>query len=361
MAAQQQDRRHGMSALSCHGLTAGYGDVVVLRGIDLKIAAGETVALLGPSGSGKTTLLYAIAGLLPIASGALQIGGVEVDASTPPEDRSIGMVFQNYALWPHLAARDTVAYPLIRQGYERSQALAEAQQLLDLVGIGHLGERLPDQLSGGQQQRVGLARALARRPRLYLFDEPTAHLDAGLRDLLQAELGDAGMRDGAAAVYTTHDAAEAMAVADRIAVMREGRIVQIGSPAGLYEAPQDEWVARLTGPVSVLSTEVRGVADGAVELAVGGVGLTVGGGAASPQAGVVLVRPDWASLGGPLQGTVAGVRYEGPHTDYLIESDAGTVRVRQAGAPELWPGDDTGWSLHRVWVCAGGTLPQSHG
>lgn len=341
-----------MNALVCRGLTAGYDEVVVLHGVDLEVAAGETVALLGPSGSGKTTLLYAIAGLLPIMSGTLEIGEIEVAAATPPEQRSIGMVFQNYALWPHLTALATVAYPMMRQGAEPNEARDEARRILDLVGIGHLGERLPDQLSGGQQQRVGLARALARRPRLYLFDEPTAHLDAGLRDLLQAELGTAGARRGAAAVYTTHDAAEAMAVADRIAVMRRGRIVQIGSPTHLYDAPDDEWVARLTGPVSVLDAEVHGVAGGGAELTVAGVRLAVAGGGASAD-GPVLVRPDWASLDGPLQGMVIGVRYEGPHTDYRIESEAGAVRVRQSGAPRLSVGDQTGWSLHRIWTGAG--------
>jgi ABC-type Fe3+/spermidine/putrescine transport system ATPase subunit len=342
-------------ALSVRGLTVRFGEVTVLDGLDLEVAAGETVALLGPSGSGKTTLLYAVAGLLRADAGTIEIDGTPMGADTGPERRSIGMVFQNYALWPHLSARRTVAYPLQRRGLSRGEAEAGAERLLALVGMGGLGDRLPDQLSGGQQQRVGLARALAAEPALYLFDEPTAHLDASVREGLQGELVAQRARTGAAAVYTTHDAAEAMAVADRVVVLRGGRIVQQGDPATVYARPIDAWTAALSGPVTLLRCRLLGAVDGAVEVEVGGVTISAAGGAACPPGDAHLVlRPDWVSLGGPLQGAVAAVRYDGPHTDYILETDAGSVRVRRPGPPSLAVGDRTSWSLLRAWVVAAG-------
>ena len=339
------------AALTIEHLTVRFGDVLVLDELDLEVASGETVALLGPSGSGKTTLLYAVAGLLAPSAGTIVIGGDVMTPALGPERRSIGMVFQNYALWPHLDAMSTVAYPLLRRGMVRSEARARAAELLELVGIGELGDRLPDQLSGGQQQRVGLARALAGEPTLHLFDEPTAHLDAAVREALQAELVRQRARTGAAALYTTHDAAEAMAVADRIAVLREGRIVQMGSPDEVYARPADVWTAALTGPVSIIPATLTATDEASIEVEIDGVVMRVEGGAvASSGECLLVVRPDWAVLGGPISGTVTAVRYDGPHTDYTVAFARGEVRIRRSGPPALGVGEPTGWALTRGWA-----------
>ena len=200
-------------ALDVRGLTVAYGPTTVLDSVNLSVGEGEVLALLGPSGSGKSTLLNAIAGFISIRSGEITLGTRLVatpNRADPPERREVAFVFQDYGLWPHLTALDTVAYPLRRRGVRREAARAQAQQILDRLGIGALADRKPAQLSGGEQQRVGLGRALARQAVLYLFDEPTAHLDAHLRDVFLGEIAARRRETGAAAIYATHDAAEAL-------------------------------------------------------------------------------------------------------------------------------------------------------
>ena len=207
-------------ALECRRVTVAYGSRQVLHELDLTVQAGEAMAVLGPSGCGKSTLLSAVAGFLAPQSGSIWIDGrlvADGPRITPPESRMVGVVFQNYALWPHLTALDTVAYPLRRVGVPRDEARRRARALLDRMAVGHLADRRPAQLSGGEQQRVGVARALAREPVLYLFDEPTAHLDTALRTALQEELAAQRAAIGAAVLYATHDVAEAFVVADRLA------------------------------------------------------------------------------------------------------------------------------------------------
>ena len=217
--------------------SAGHGGPTALAGLDLTVAPGETVALLGVSGSGKTTLLNAIAGFVAPVAGEIWLAG-ELAAgpgrSVPPERRRIGMVFQDHALWPHLSVLDTVAYPLRRAGASRAAAHRGAHDILAQMNLTRLAERRPGQLSGGEQQRVGLARALACRPAVYLFDEPTAHLDASLRGQILMEVARRRAADGAAALYATHDAAEALAIADRVAVLHSGAMAQAGPPAEVY-------------------------------------------------------------------------------------------------------------------------------
>jgi ABC-type Fe3+/spermidine/putrescine transport system ATPase subunit len=342
------------AALECRQLGVGYGAREVLRGLDLTVGAGEAVALLGPSGCGKTTLLGAVAGFVSPRAGQVLVGGrlvADARRSLPPEQREVGVVFQGYALWPHLSAVDNVAYPLRRAGHSRFDARRQAMGLLDRMGIGALAGSRPAELSGGEQQRVGVARALARPAALYLFDEPTAHLDTALRAGLQDELASQREAMGAAVLYATHDVAEALAVADRVALLRDGMIAQQGTPEQVYEAPVDLWAARLTGPATVLRLPVSPGPAGSVELAVAGVvttpripsGTQVAAGLAS-----VLVRPEWARLGGPLAGRVTGVRFRGPHTDYRLDTPAGPVEVRETGAPRAAVGTPTGWSLERV-------------
>ncbi len=318
-----------MTALEIRGLDVSLGGEPILRGIDLSVADGEAVALLGPSGSGKTTLLYAVAGFVVPTDGEIVIGGRPVcgpGVDVAPERRSVGFVFQNYALWPHLTAGETVAYPLERGGAGAADARARAEALLAMVGIPDLAGRKPSELSGGQQQRVGLARALARKASLYLLDEPTAHLDAALRSDLQGELAARMTADGAAAIYATHDSAEAMAIADRVVLMRDGRIVQSGAPDEVYARPVDLWAARLTGP----AREVDGPMVGAAE-------------------GPVVVRPDWVEPGEGLTGTVGAVWFRGPHTDYRIETPAGPLEMRRPGAPQWAPGDAISVRVRHWW------------
>lgn len=339
-----------MSALTCAGLTVGYGSEAVLAGLDLAVAPGETLGLLGPSGSGKTTLLNAVAGFLPVWSGSVEVAGTMVSTprvTVPPDRRSVGFVFQGYALWPHLSALDNVAYPFRRQGLSSLDARRQARDLLVGLGLGGEADRRPDQLSGGQQQRVGLARALARRPDLFLFDEPTAHLDGPLRAALAEQITEHRRRSGAAAIHSTHDAGEALAVADRVAVLREGRIVQVGTPTDIYERPVDRWVAELSGPASILDLPFEVIGPSRVAVTVGDHRLEVRGHGTGRS---LLTRPEWVGLGGPLPGTVTAVFYRGSHTDHRLDTPGGSVLVREAGAPTARLGERTGWRLDRVWT-----------
>jgi iron(III) transport system ATP-binding protein len=344
-------------ALATGGLRVAYGSQVVLDAIDLEVLPGETVSLLGPSGSGKTTLLYAIAGFVEPDAGLIRLNGHAVAGegrSVPPEERDVAVVFQNYALWPHLTARQTVAYPLRRRRIPSAEADVRAAELLELMGVGKLADRHPTVLSGGEQQRVGVARALAREASLVLLDEPTAHLDTPLRARLLAELSEQRRRSGAAALYATHDVGEALAVADRVGVLRNGRLVQLAAPRRIYEEPVDAWVAGLTGPASVLAASLVSSHGGLAQLQLGEDRVSISMAASpAPMEGTtldLLVRPDWASLGGELAGVVVAAFYRGPHTDYRLATVAGEVELREPGPPRLAPGDKTGWSLRRGWA-----------
>ena len=312
--------------LRVRGLSVSYRDAAALSDVDLDVVPGEVLAVLGPSGSGKSTLLHTLAGFRDPDAGEVWLDGRLVASATvsePPERRNVAMVFQNYALWPHLSALDTVAYPLRRRGARRTDARREAMQILELLHVDRLADRRPAELSGGEQQRVGLARALACRSPLYLFDEPTAHLDTHVRGVFLEELVSRQRATGAAALYATHDAQEALGLADRVMLVTAGRVVQVGTPEEVYNRPADQWAARLTGPVSV---------------------LTDGNGAPG-----LLVRPEWASLGGDRAGNVRGVWFRGPHTDYLLDTGQGRLLLRETGPPTRRRGDQVGWTLHRSW------------
>lgn len=223
-----------------------YGSTTVLDHLSLQIARGQVLALLGPSGCGKTTLLKLLAGLNTPTSGEVWIGGQQVAGHrrfVPPEKRELGMVFQDYALWPHMTVLENVAFPLAVRKVDRRRRRLRAQETLELVGLGHLGERTPAQLSGGQQQRVALARAVVARPRLLLFDEPLSNLDRDLRENLCSEIGILLHELGTTAVYVTHDHEEAFSLADEVAVMRAGRIEQLAAPTDLIHRPASVTVA----------------------------------------------------------------------------------------------------------------------
>jgi ABC-type sugar transport system ATPase subunit len=305
-------------------LSIAYGSTPVLNSLNLTVGEGEVVALLGPSGSGKSTLLNAVAGFLPINGGEILLAGHNVAApgqTEPPERRDIAFVFQDYGLWPHLTALDTVAYPLRRRGVRPEPARHQARGILERLGIGALADRKPAQLSGGEQQRVGLARAMAREAAVYLFDEPTAHLDAPLRDVFLAELAARRRESGAAAIYATHDAAEALGLADRVALLVGGRVIQDGSPQQLYAEPVSVQAARLTGPASLLCGS----------------------------SGPLLVRPDWARLGGDRTGVVVDVWFRGSYTDYALRTSDGELLLRTPAPPAHQRGEEVSWSMDRCW------------
>jgi ABC-type Fe3+/spermidine/putrescine transport system ATPase subunit len=350
--------------LQVRGLTVRYGKSTVVDGVDLHAGTAETVAILGPSGAGKSTLLAAIAGFLSPAAGEIRIDGQVVvgrGVNVPPERRSVGVAFQNGALWPHLTVEQTVAYPLHRQGLDPEAVQARTTELLTDLGIAWLAQRRPAELSGGEQQRTGLARALARGAAVYLLDEPTAHLDTALKGSLQTQVADLCRRDGAAVVYATHDVGEALAVADRVAIVRAGRLVQIGTPREVYDRPVDAWAAALTGVASVIEGSPAGYRDGrpAVRLSAWTVGLEEETGASDEATGGggwgsdhlrLMVRPDWVSLGGEVPGRVVAILFRGSHTDLELETPVGTVTVRQPGPPSVGPGDAVTWRVRRAWA-----------
>lgn len=324
-----------VDVLELRGLSVVYDGTPAVSEVDLAVTRGEVLALLGPSGSGKSTLLHTVAGFHRPAAGEVLLHGRIVASTTrsvSPERRDLAMVFQNYALWPHLSALDTVAYPARRRGEGRARARDEALEILTRLHVAHLADRRPAELSGGEQQRVGLARALARRASLYLFDEPTAHLDTHVRGVFLEELAARQRDSGAAAVYATHDAEEALGMADRVALLAAGRLVQVGTPQQVYDQPTDEWAARLTGPASVLAlTEGR-----------------------------ALVRPEWARLGGDRTARVREAWFRGPHSDYLLETAEGRLLVRGSGPPVHGAGDLVSWTLSRSWPLRDSDGVQGH-
>jgi ABC-type Fe3+/spermidine/putrescine transport system ATPase subunit len=340
-------------ALQCVRLSVRHGGPTVVQDLDLTVREGEVLALLGPSGSGKSTLLYAIAGFLPPAAGEIRLAGRTVatpQQGLPPEGRAVAMVFQSHALWPHLSVLDTVAYPARRRGTGRRQARAEASELLGRLSLAQLADRRPAELSGGEQQRVGLARALAREAALYLFDEPTAHLDTHLRAAFQAEAIARQRATGAAAVYATHDAGEALALADQVALLEGGRLVQLGPPDQVYAEPVSLWAARLTGPASVIAASFVASSNGTASIAVGDQTVQVAGPAGVDGSALLLIRPDWTAVGGPLSGVVRASWFRGPHTDILLGTPAGEVLVRESGRTVHQLGARLPWSLRRAWA-----------
>ena len=235
-----------MTKVSLRTLRKAYGNVVAVEGVDLEIEEGELIVLLGPSGCGKSTTLRMVAGLETITSGQLFIGGRDVTAHEP-KDRDIAMVFQNYALYPQKTIRNNMAFGLRMRGMDAAQASKRVDQAAQMLDIAHLLDRKPGQLSGGQMQRVALGRALVRDPAVFLLDEPLSNLDAKLRARMREEIALLQKRIGKAMLYVTHDQTEAMTLADRIVIMRDGHVQQIGSPLEVYDRPANAFVAGFIG------------------------------------------------------------------------------------------------------------------
>lgn len=243
--------------LTLTGLTKRFGAFVAVDDIDLEIRRGEFLTLLGPSGSGKTTLLMMIAGFLDASDGDILLDGASI-RNLPAEKRNFGMVFQGYALFPHMTARQNIAYPLDVRKRPKAEIDARVDEMLDLVQLSEFGHRKPVQLSGGQQQRVALARALAPQPALLLLDEAFSDLDARLRDQVRDDTLHILKETGTAALMVTHDAEEAMYLADRIAIMNEGELVQIGTPHDIYFHPGSSFVASFFSDVNIMAGKARG-------------------------------------------------------------------------------------------------------
>ena len=312
-----------------------FGDTSVLRSIDLRVEPGSSLALLGPSGCGKTTLLRLIAGLDRPDTGSIRVGDeVMVDGSTwvPPEKRNIGMVFQDWALFPHLTVGRNVGYGLPRA--ERKGP--RVHEALDMVGLADLVDRMPDTLSGGQQQRVALARAIAPRPTVLLLDEPFSNLDSALRVGVRTEVHRLLVDLGITSVFVTHDQEEAFVLGDEVAVMSEGRIEQIGSPQDIYQTPSSPWIASFVGDVNLLS----GTSNGDVaETVLGQVPLAL------PGAGQinVLVRPEDLQLSSDGPNEVILTEYYGHDMMVTVAIDGATeVQVRAPARASWARGDRVG-------------------
>lgn len=327
--------------LRIEGVSRTFGNFRAVDRLSLDIAAGEFFALLGPSGCGKTTLLRMLAGFETPDEGRILLGGRDI-APVLPHQRPVNMMFQNYALFPHLNVRDNIAFGLKRAGLPRAEIDSRVAEMVALVKLEGMEKRKPDQLSGGQKQRVALARSLARRPTILLLDEPLAALDKKLREGTQLELMELQRRLGMTFIVVTHDQEEAMTMANRIGVMNAGRLEQVASPRDLYEAPQSRWVAEFVGDVNLFDGTVASREHGRITVSTGDGGtLSV----AEPRniavgsAVSVAIRPEKVKLSrrGPgsdavssqlinrLEGEVTDVSYLGGLTVYKVKLDSGAV------------------------------------
>lgn len=317
------------------GAVKQYGSMRALDEVTLSVRPGEFVALLGPSGSGKTTLLMSLAGFVQLDEGEVSIGGVP-QTRVPTYRRNLGMVFQKYALFPHLTVEKNIAYPLRNRRWDREDKKRAIAEVLELTDMTHLAGRKVHQLSGGQQQRVALARALVYKPPVLLMDEPLGALDRKLREQVQLEIRRIHRVLGTTIIFVTHDQGEAMSMADRIAVMNHGRILQMDGPEELYNAPNSEFVAAFVGQMNFFrreSGQVRAVdaeATGAPDPAAGAQNFGI-----RPE--LMLIGADDAS---GLRGTVSETIFEGANRHVLVDVDGVALRVQEpASNPSRTMGD----------------------
>ena len=333
--------RSNAASVEFRGVTKFYGrsKTPAVDNVSLSIEAGTLVTLLGPSGCGKTTTLRMIAGLELPTGGTILIGGKDV-TRLPATDRDVSMVFQSYALFPHMTVMENVEYGLKFSGLGKARAAEKARAGLDLVGLSGFGDRLPSQLSGGQQQRVAVARALVLEPQVLLFDEPLSNLDAKLRRHVRGEIRDIQQKLGLTVVYVTHDQEEALAVSDRIVVMSNARIAQEGTPRDLYDWPANAFVADFVGEANLFDCEVVSVGDGQASVRIGPVSLALPTRGIGPGAARLAVRPDRLVLHAPgvantLPGTVRKITYVGRHLELAIETTVGNLFLvsRDVDAP----------------------------
>jgi putative spermidine/putrescine transport system ATP-binding protein len=351
-------------------LTKHYPGTTAVDAIDLEVGSGEFVTLLGPSGSGKTTTLMMVAGFTPPSAGEIAIDDRPITGMAP-EHRNIGVVFQNYALFPHMRVFDNVAFPLKMRRRPRATIRAQVEHALGMVHLGGLGDRLPGELSGGQQQRVALARALVFNPGLLLMDEPLGALDRNLREQMKTEIKRIHRDVGVTVLYVTHDQEEALTMSDRVALMNRGRIAQLGSAEDLYERPASRFVAEFIGESNLLDGRVESADGGPVFVDRSDVRLQVGMGPPAPRPGeryTLMVRPEKITLtpagadardgsaAASLAGEVDDVVYVGEFTRYWVRVAPGVViGVKTANTHATWrakPGDPVRlrWALTDAYL-----------
>lgn len=333
---------------------AAQGDVYAIRDVTLDVQAGEFYSLLGSSGSGKTTILRLIGGFEIPEYGRVFMGGEDVTVK-PPYLRNVHTVFQKYALFPHLSVAQNVAYPLSIARVARSEIEQRVKEALSKFQIDKLSDRLPSQLSGGQQQRVALARALINRPKVLLLDEPLSALDAKIREEVRQELRDLQRQTQLTFIYVTHDQEEALALSDRIAVMHDGKVEQIGTPKEIYNRPATRFVAQFIGKANFLSGNVLEVNPDFVEVEINGVNLRSVSYSYKPTPGesvTLMIRPERFQIGttaeahNQLTGKVDSLTYIGQLLEYIVNTPVGTLTVTQLGGREDYLKDS---SLSLYW------------
>jgi iron(III) transport system ATP-binding protein len=351
--ASRREISRSMPTIALDRVSKSFRSTVAVDAVDLVVPAGSFVALLGPSGCGKTTLLRLIAGFETPSSGAIRFDDrimAEGDRLVPPEERGVGMVFQSYALWPHMSVADNVAFPLKVKRLGRAEIGAKVGAALERVGLGGLGDRMPDALSGGQRQRVALARALIQETGIILADEPLANLDAHLRAAMVTTFADLHRATGRTFVYVTHDQAEALALASHVAVMDHGRIAQWGTPEAVYAAPANRTVARFIGRGAFLPGEVIGPDHGG-HVPVRIAGGTVTARVASPASGKVtlLVRPEAVRPGGDIPVTVRHALFRGGSVEVSgVLADGTPIGFDWPNRPEV--GGTLAVAIGDAWV-----------
>ena len=331
-----------MSFLSIEHLTKRYGDHQVVQRFDLDVAPGEFVSFLGPSGCGKTTTLRMIAGFETATAGSIRIEGRDV-THLPPNARNVGMVFQNYALFPNMTVAQNVAFGLKVAKTGAAATRARVEEMLGVVKLGHLADRYPYQISGGQQQRVALARALATSPKLLLLDEPLSALDAKVRVALRDELKALQRTLGITTVFVTHDQEEALSMSDRIVVMNEGRIEQLGTPFEIYNRPKTRFVASFIGTLNILTVEVVDAQSGAIRI--DGQEARVGRQIAAPAGAgcAVALRPEAVTLEDPgaggnrVSGTIEDVAFLGAVVRIKVGIGGSRILLDRFNSPGLPP------------------------
>nr|WP_296074999.1 ABC transporter ATP-binding protein [uncultured Actinoplanes sp.] len=347
----------GFQRLRLDGVTRRFGGKDALTGLDLTIERGEFIALLGPSGCGKSTALNCLAGLLPLSEGSIWQDDQRLD-TLPPERRGFGMVFQSYALFPHLSVRKNISFGLQMRRLPRAEVRRRTDEAIRLVQLSEHAGKLPGQLSGGQQQRVAIARAVVLEPSLVLMDEPLSNLDAKLRLEMRTEIRRLHQSLGLTTVYVTHDQEEALSMADRLVVLRDGRVQQVGTPEQLHTRPANRHVADFMGYRNLLPMRVSGIAGDAVT--VEGAGMSLRGTAAGPLAAgdevVAGIRPEDLHVGeGGVPATVEVVEYQG--RELAVEArTADGVRLHLRTLDRPAPGDKITVVAHpsRVLVFPGG-------
>ncbi len=351
-------------AVQLTGVTKAFGDVIAVDHIDLTIQDGEFFAMLGPSGCGKTTTLRMIAGLEFPTEGSLRIFGDEV-GTLPPNKRPVNTVFQNYALFPHMNVLDNASFGLRMQGVDKSEARKRAGEAIEMVRLGGFEKRKPNQLSGGQQQRVALARALVNRPKVLLLDEPLGALDLKLRKDMQTELKQLQRDLGVSFVFVTHDQEEALTMSDRIAVMHDGRLLQVGSPDDIYERPTSRFVADFIGQTNFLNATVRDAESVVLEN-----GTVVAAPSTFPAGtkAALSLRPERIRMteivdgetvavedGRGVNGTITEVTYLGNALVYTIAIDWMTIEVRTENRPSV-PKYHAGAAVALTWLAGGASV-----